>query len=313
MAGKIFLSYRREDARGFARALFARLEQSFPAESLFMDVQGIGAGQDFVRSIEEQVSACDVMLMLIGPDWLTATDERGRRRLENPKDFVRIEVESALRFGKRVIPVLVQKTEMPRADALPEPLKALARRNAVGLTQERFDADAQGLIKALEEVLAGVEEARRQAETEAAVARRAAQEATKADKAMRAEKERARLGAIAGLSPEQIAKAEELANWDFIKASETMEEFRDHLARFPRGVTERMALTKLESLAWAGLPRPVDRDSLRGFLAEFPNGARASEANAKLVELEAQTGARGSSGSPDTGRRRTPVYLLLRK
>jgi hypothetical protein len=172
MTGKIFLCYRRKDAAaGFALALFNRLEQSFPAENLFMDVEGgIGAGQDFVRVLREQVSACDVMLALIGPDWLTATDEKGRLRLENPDDFVRIEVESALRLGKRVIPVLVQKAEMPRADALPESLKELARRNAVGLTQERFKADAQGLIKALEDVLAEAEAARQLAETEAAAA-----------------------------------------------------------------------------------------------------------------------------------------------
>ena len=94
MAGKIFLSYRREDAAGFALALFGRLEQSFPSERLFMDVEGgIGAGQDFVRVIEDEVSLCDVMLVLIGPDWLTVTGEAGRRRLENPEDFVRIEVE----------------------------------------------------------------------------------------------------------------------------------------------------------------------------------------------------------------------------
>jgi hypothetical protein len=162
MAGKIFLSYRREDTAGFALALFGRLEQSFPSGRLFMDVEGgIGAGQDFIRVIEDEVSLCDVMLVLIGPDWLTATDEAGRLRLDNPDDFVCIEVGSALRFGKRVIPVLVQKAEMPRADGLPEPLKELARRNAVGLTQERFRADAQGLIKALEDALAEVEETRR--------------------------------------------------------------------------------------------------------------------------------------------------------
>ena len=71
MTGKIFLSYRREDTAGFALALFGRLEQLFPSESLFMDVEGgIGAGQDFVQVIEEQVRACDVMLVLIGPNWL---------------------------------------------------------------------------------------------------------------------------------------------------------------------------------------------------------------------------------------------------
>ena len=98
MTGKIFLSYRRKDAAaGFALALFNRLEQSFPAENLFMDVEcGIKAGQDFVRVLEEEVSACDVMLVLIGPDWLTVKDELGRPLLENPQDFVRVEVESAL-------------------------------------------------------------------------------------------------------------------------------------------------------------------------------------------------------------------------
>jgi hypothetical protein len=286
MTGKIFLSYRREDTAGFAQALFGRLEQSFPAESLFMDVAGgIGAGQDFVRVLEEQVSACDAMLVLIGPNWLTVRDGIIRRRLDNPRDFVRIEVEAALRLGKRVIPVLVQSAEMPRADALPEPLKALARRNAVGLTQERFKADAQGLIKALEDALREVEEARR-AISEAAAA--AEERAAKAEEAARAEKERARLDAIVGLSPEQIAKAEELANWDFIKASESIEDFRDHLARFPRGVSERWARARFEALVWARLPKPIDMAALKGFLAEFPKGAHASEVNTKLAELEAQ-------------------------
>jgi hypothetical protein len=227
MTGKIFLSYRREDTAGFAQALFGRLEQSFPAESLFMDVAGgIGAGQNFARVIEEQVSACDAMLVLIGPNWLNAKDDSGRRRLENPEDFVRVEVESALRFGKHVIPVLVQKAEMPRADAMPDPRKALALRHAVGLTHERFKGDARGLIKEVEVALA---------EAAAAKERRVAEEAAKAEEAARAEKERARLDAIASLSPEQIAKAEELANWDFIKASGSLGDFRDHLARFPQG------------------------------------------------------------------------------
>jgi hypothetical protein len=293
MAGKIFLSYRREDAWGVAGRLFDRLEPSFPAGSLFMDVEGgIGAGQDFVRVLEQEVSACDVMLVLIGPNWLTVTDETGRRRLENPEDFVRIEVESALRFGKHVIPVLVHKTEMPRADTLPEPLKALARRNAAGLTHERFKADAQGLITALERALADAKAARSQAATEAAATwKRAAEPAVEAKEAAQAKKERARLDAIAGLSPEQIAKAEELANWNFIEPSKNIEDFRDHLARFPQGVTEFWAWARLEALVWAGLPRPVGIDALKDFLAEFPKGAHAGEASAKLATLEAQAAA----------------------
>jgi chemotaxis response regulator CheB len=294
MSGKIFLSYRREDDPGFALALFGRLEQSFPTDQLFMDVEGgIKAGEDFIRVLEEQVDACDVMLVLIGHKWLTVTDEMGRRRLDNPEDFVRIEVESALRLGKRVIPVLVHKTEMPRADALPEPLKPLARRNAVGLTRERFKADAQGLMTALESALAEAEATRQQGLAEAAAAeeQRAAERKAKAEEAARREKERARLDAIAGLSPEHIAKAEELANWDFIKTSENSQDFRDHLARFPNGVTERMARTKLEALVWAGLAVPMDGPALQSFLEEFPNGAHAGEARSKLAELERQAAA----------------------
>jgi hypothetical protein len=281
MTGKIFLSYRREDEPGYALALFGRLEKSFPPEQLFMDVEGgIAAGQDFVRALEDQVNACDAMLALIGPKWLTATDELGRLRLDNPQDFVRIELESALRLGKRVIPVLVHKTEMPRAEALPEPLKPLARRNAVGLTQERFTADAQGLITALEGALAEAEAARGQTAIEAATEKQHVAE----QEAAIAGKERARLEASAGLSPEHTAKAEELANWEFIKASENSQDFRDHLARFPEGATERIARNKLEALVWAALPQPVDISSLQGFLGEFPDGAHAGEAQAPAPE-----------------------------
>ena len=309
MVGKIFINYRREDSPGVALALFGRLEQSFPTEQLFMDVEGgIIAGDDFVRALEEQVNACDVMLALIGPQWLTLKDEMGQRRLDNPQDFVRIEIESALRLGKRVIPVLVQKTEMPRADALPEPLKPLARRNAVKLTHERFKADAQGLIKALEDALAGAEAAKQQAATKTAAEeqRRAAEQTAKAEEAARAEKERARLDAIAGLSPEHIAKAEELANWDFIKTGENSQDFRDHLARFPKGVTERMAWTKLEALVWAGLAQPIDASSLQGFLAEFPNGAHAAEVKSKLEELARQAAA--ARESEERRRRETEAW-----
>src|SRR6516225_6123627 len=107
------------------------------------------------------------MLVLIGPKWLTATDEMGRRRMDDPQDFVRVEVESALRLGKCIIPVLVNKTEMPRAEALPRPIRSLALRQALGLTRARLNADAQGVIKALERALEEAEAARQQAAAEA--------------------------------------------------------------------------------------------------------------------------------------------------
>ena len=150
MSGKIFINYRRGDEPGFTQALLGRLEQAFPAERLFIDVDNIPPGEDFVRMLELQVAQCDAMLTVIGNNWLDATDERGSRRLDDPNDFVRIEIESALKLGKRVIPVLVHQARMPHPDELPEAIRSLSQRNAVRLTHERFRADVQGLIKALQ-------------------------------------------------------------------------------------------------------------------------------------------------------------------
>jgi TIR domain/Sel1 repeat len=153
MAGKIFINYRRGDEPGFAQALLGRLEANFPAERLFIDVDNIPPGEDFVQVLQSQVAQCDVLLAMIGKSWLDAKDDRGARRLDDPNDFVRIEIESALQHGKRVIPVLVHDAQMPRADELPEAIRPLATRNAVRLTHERFRADVQGLVRALEKAL----------------------------------------------------------------------------------------------------------------------------------------------------------------
>jgi hypothetical protein len=150
MSGNIFINYRRGDEPGFTQALLGRLEQAFSAERLFIDIDNIAPGEDFVRLLESQVAQCDAMLTVIGNNWLDATDEHGKRRLDDPGDFVRIEIESALKQGKRVIPVLVHEARMPHPDELPEAIRPLAKRNAVRLTHERFRADVQGLIKALQ-------------------------------------------------------------------------------------------------------------------------------------------------------------------
>ena len=128
MAGNIFINYRRGDDPGFTQALYSRLEQAFPSESLFMDVDNIAPGLDFVQVLNEQVARCDVLIAVIGKNWLGAADE-GERRLDNPDDFVRVEIESALAQKKRVIPVLVNDASMPRSTELPEGLKPFARCN----------------------------------------------------------------------------------------------------------------------------------------------------------------------------------------
>src|SRR6202166_506805 len=167
MSGKIFISYRRGDEPGFTQALLGRLEQAFPAERLFIDVDNIPPGEDFVRMLESQVAQCDAMLTVIGNNWLDATNEHGGRRLDDPNDFVRIEIESALKQGKRVIPVLVHQARMPHPEELPEAIRSLSQRNAVRLTHERFRSDTQGLVKALQQTFEEID-ALRQAHVEAA-------------------------------------------------------------------------------------------------------------------------------------------------
>ena len=96
-----------------------------------MDVDHIPAGVDFVEYLPSQVAACDVFLAVIGPNWLDAKDDDGRRRFDNPDDFVMIEIAAALARNIRVIPVLVDGARTPKADKLPNSIKPLVRRNAV--------------------------------------------------------------------------------------------------------------------------------------------------------------------------------------
>jgi formylglycine-generating enzyme required for sulfatase activity len=192
MGGSIFISYRRETDSAFAGRLYDHLEPSFGRERVFIDVDSIAPGEDFVAVLESRVAACDVLLVLIGRGWLAATDAGGRRRLDNPHDFVRIEIAAALTQGKRVIPVLSDDAAMPQADNLPDEIKPLARRNAIRLTHERFRDDAERLVHALEKSLADAEAAR-QAEEGARKAEEERQRAAAEAKRRAEDEERRRL------------------------------------------------------------------------------------------------------------------------
>jgi TIR domain len=146
---KIFISYRREDSEGQAGRLFDDLARHFGEDSVFMDVAGIEAGRDFRRVIDEHVASCGVLLAMIGKSWVDAKNEAGQRRLDDARDFVRLETASALKRDIPVIPVLVHGAHMPRAEQLPPDLAELAYRNGVELTHARWDSDVQVLIKAL--------------------------------------------------------------------------------------------------------------------------------------------------------------------
>jgi len=145
----IFISYRRDDAEGHAGRLFEDLAEHFGKASVFMDVTGIEPGRDFRHAIEQQVASCGVLLAVIGKSWLTATDAEGRRRLDDPYDFVRLETVAALKRDIPVVPVLVHGAHMPRAEQLPDALTNLAFRNSVELTHARWSSDVQLLITAL--------------------------------------------------------------------------------------------------------------------------------------------------------------------
>jgi TIR domain/Sulfatase-modifying factor enzyme 1 len=119
MPVKVFINYRRDDAASFASRVYNRLEREFGRDNLFMDVVAIPLGLDFVKVIDEEIAKCDVLLAIIGPGWLGARDEDGRRRLDNPHDFVRIEIAAALKRDIPVVPILVDGTPVPEARQLP--------------------------------------------------------------------------------------------------------------------------------------------------------------------------------------------------
>jgi hypothetical protein len=148
----VFISYRRQDTPHLAGRLYDRLREHFGQERVFMDVDSIEPGLDFGRVIEGAVSSSAVMLVLIGDKWLTATDPRGRQRLENPDDYVRVEIETGLSRDIRVIPVLVEGAAMPTTEELTGGLAGLARRNALEITHSRFSADAERLISIIERI-----------------------------------------------------------------------------------------------------------------------------------------------------------------
>ena len=155
MTGSIFINYRRADSLSTAGRLHDRLAQAFGQSRLFMDVDHIPAGVDFVDHLNTQVAACQVFLAIIGPNWLNAKDSGGHRRLDNPDDFVTIEIAAALARGIDVIPVLIDDTSMPTAKVLPNSLRALAGRDAVEIRNDQFGRDADALIENLRHRLRG--------------------------------------------------------------------------------------------------------------------------------------------------------------
>ncbi|MFT7638401.1 MAG: FtsH-binding integral membrane protein [Pirellulaceae bacterium] len=151
-APSIFISYRRLDSQEVVGRLYDRLTSAFGDSNVFKDVESIPLGGDFREKISAAVASCDVLLVVIGEIWLTVTDDSGNERLQNPSDYVRVEIESALARNIPIIPLLVGEADAPREDKLPVSIQALAFRNA---TRVRPDPDFQPDIDRL---ILGVEE-----------------------------------------------------------------------------------------------------------------------------------------------------------
>ena len=147
--GSIFISYRREDSAASAGRIYDRVAHQMGRDNIFFDVDDIMPGADFPDVLAEKVGACDTLLAIIGKQWISNVDENGQRRLNNPNDFVRIEIETALQRGIRVIPLLVDGAPMPKSDQLPGLLKKLSRKQKIEISHTRFEADVQKLLGTL--------------------------------------------------------------------------------------------------------------------------------------------------------------------
>jgi len=145
----IFICYRREDSSGYAGRLYDQLVDQYGDDQVFIDVDTMQYGLDFVHQIETAVSGCAVFIAVIGKNWLTAIDEDGNRRLDNPEDFIRIEIKTALERNIPVIPLLVGGAKIPKADILPEDLQDITRRHAIEISDVGF----RGNVKILNEAI----------------------------------------------------------------------------------------------------------------------------------------------------------------
>jgi hypothetical protein len=147
---RVFISYRRSDSIDITGRMYDRLVRDFGEGNVFKDVDNIPFGVDFAEYLDNKVKECSVLLAVIGPGWMTAVDERGRRRIDDPNDFVRVEIELGLKRQMLVVPVLVGGAEMPYTEDLPERLRPLTRRNGISIRPDPdFHTDMTRLIKRL--------------------------------------------------------------------------------------------------------------------------------------------------------------------
>ena len=149
----LFVCYRRDDAPDAAGRIYDSLADAFGRESVFMDIDTIPLGVNFVSYISQQLQHCAAVLVIMGRDWTTIRDAEGRRRIDVHADHVRVEIATALKQGIPLFPVLLQNATMPRPTDLPEDIQDLAFHNGLRLTPEFWRAGVERLIKELDRVM----------------------------------------------------------------------------------------------------------------------------------------------------------------
>jgi hypothetical protein len=269
VASKIFINYRRDDTAATAGRLHDALEQAFGRDDLFMDVDSIPPGEEFAEYLKSKVDKCDIFLCIIGPNWLDVKSEGGERRLDNPDDYVRIEIGAALARKIRAIPVIVDGAKLPKAADLPDDLRSLVRRNAFELRNSRFRRDVDALIEEL-----------RQLNSDAEPTKRAATNLNE------------RKSATVAHSNPELDRTLEHSYWVALGDSADFSDYAEFLERFPSGIYAPLARKRFEA-AIAKAPRePIER-----FLHERPISSFAAPLRARLATIEwANLGQERSAG-----------------
>src|SRR6266545_2181592 len=277
---RIFLNYRRDETSGHAGRLFDVLAARFGNDHVFMDIDRIEPGLDFADVISEAVASCDVFIALIGSRWLTSADAKGRPRLENPEDFIRLELEAALELDVRLIPALVQNAQMPSSDELPETLRPYARRHAVELSDTRWTFDIGKLIETLERLETGL--------AERETAEREAQERAEAEAQAQAERETAEREAQERAEAEAQAQAErEAPEREAQERAEAEAQAQAERETAERDAQEREAQERAEDEAQAPEEREAEEREAQE-RAEAEAQAQAERETAERAEAEAQ-------------------------
>ncbi len=217
----IFISYRREDSADVTGRIHDSLSQHFGKEKIFADVDSIPLGEDFKKYIDQEVGKCKILLAVIGKDWIKPRNQKdGESRLKNPKDFVRIEIESALNRDIPVIPLLVHGVKMPSEIELPSGLKKLVYRNGIPIrANPDFHNDINRLIQGLEANLKKLTEKEVELEEKAKI-----------------------------VKEEKLKRQKEESRWKKTKEENSMISYQNYLKEFPQGKYETLALKAIHEL-----------------------------------------------------------------